>query len=494
MNHEEYLLEMRKIDKRFPGTHALDSVDFNLKKGEVHSLIGQNGSGKSTLMNILAGGLAKDAGQIIRKGEEIHITSPISARNNGIAMIHQELNLFSEVTVGDNLYFGAIPKYRGLICWNEMFADADEAMRMLSGEIKGRQKIAELSVAQQQLVEIVRAILKKTEIIIMDEPTASLTNDEADGLFKVVEKIKASGVSIIFISHRLDEVMRISDRVTVLRDGKLIGTLERNEIQGKEQLVDMMVNIKPVVQKNGNRKISKEIVLETRNLSMSNRLSDVSVKLHKGEVLGLAGLVGAGRTELLKTVFGAYKPDKGEIVVGGQAWSEMTPAKAVRLGIAYMSEDRKDEGLLLKMTCEENTVYSCMESYSRFGLIRPGKQREDYQKLAGDLRLKASSPKDPAGALSGGNQQKLVIAKWLAAQSTIILMDEPTRGIDVGAKSEIYALIRKLADEGKSIIFVSSELEEVQLVSDRILVMNKGRITKELPANSTVEEMMCYAV
>ena len=494
MASEQILLEMKQIDKQFPGTHALDHVDFSLQKGEVHALIGQNGSGKSTLMNVLSGGLSMDSGEILRNGKTVHITSPITALEHGIAMIHQELKLFPDLTVAENIYFGRYPKKAGRIDWDKMNRMADEAMSMLSDDIKGKQKISSLSIAQQQLVEIVRAIVKKTEIVIMDEPTASLTNEETRDLFRVIERVKASGVSIIFISHRLDEVLEISDRVTVLRDGVLIGTLSREQITGKDQLVDMMINVKTVELTAREANCSGPVVLEAKDVCLGNRLDHVSIQLHEGEVLGLAGLVGAGRTELLKTIFGAYHPDSGMIAIRGKVCREMTPKKAVSMGIAYMSEDRKNEGLLLQMSVEDNMIYSCMPSFSRFGLLRVSERAKTVDTMTRRLRLKTSGSKSLVGALSGGNQQKVVIAKWLAANSSIILMDEPTRGIDVGAKSEIYALVRQLADEGKSIIFVSSELEEVQLVSDRILVMGQGKVTAELPMNATVEEMMRYAV
>lgn len=485
---------MAGIDKVFPGTHALDHVDFNLKKGEVHALIGQNGSGKSTLMNVLSGTLLMDEGKIYRNQKQITISSPLAALEHGIAMIHQEMRLFPELSVAENLYFGNYPYRHGMIDWKRMYSMADEAMSMLSDEIKGDQKVGELSIAQQQLVEIVRALVKHTEVVIMDEPTASLTNEEAQSLFQVVEQVKSTGVSIIFISHRLDEILQIADRITVLRDGVLIGTKERAEIECKEQLVDMMISVKPVTAIHNSEKERGPVVLETKHLTLGRKLQDVSIQLHAGEVLGLAGLVGAGRTELLKTIFGVYRPDGGEILINGTVCRKLTPEKAVKLGIAYMSEDRKSEGLLLKMSVEDNMIYACMDEYSRMGLLKVKERRSTVDELTGQLRLKAGSPQSLSGSLSGGNQQKVVVAKWLAANSSIILMDEPTRGIDVGAKSEIYALVRQLADDGKSIIFVSSELEEVQLVSDRILVMSQGAVRKELKMNASVEEMMSYAV
>ena len=494
MGNGEYLLEMKGIDKQFPGTHALDHVDFRLRRGEVHALIGQNGSGKSTLMNILSGSLHMDEGEILRNGRLIHISSPITALKNGIAMIHQELKLFPDLTVAENIYFGRYPYSGGKIDWKKLYCMADEAMAMLSKDIKGKDKIRTLSVAQQQLVEIVRAIVKKTEVIIMDEPTASLTDEETKMLFRVIEQVKTTGVSIIFISHRLDEILQISDSVTVLRDGVLIGTLKKEEIHDKQQLVDMMINIKIKTYASETLKETGKVVLEIKDICLDKRLNHVSLQLHEGEILGIAGLVGAGRTELLKTIFGAYRQTQGTLLIQGKNILKNSPEMAVKNGISYMSEDRKSEGLLLKMSIQDNEIYASLNQYMRYGLMNLKKRAETVKTMKERLRLKMSSPKELVGSLSGGNQQKVVIAKWLAANSSIILMDEPTRGIDVGAKSEIYALIRELAQEGKSIIFVSSELEEVQIVSDRILVMKEGVITKELPANSTVEEMMRYAV
>lgn len=494
MGDREYLLEMRGIDKQFPGTHALDHVDFRLRKGEVHALIGQNGSGKSTLMNVLSGSLHMDEGEILKNGRTIHITSPITALKNGIAMIHQELKLFPDLTVAENIYFGRYPYAGGRIDWQRLYQMADEAMAMLSNDIRAGDKVKDLSVAQQQLVEIVRAIVKNTEVIIMDEPTASLTDDETKLLFQVVKQVKETGVSIIFISHRLDEILEISDSVTVLRDGVLIGTLKRDEICDKQQLVDMMINIKISPYSAQEERKRGDVVLEAEDICLGRKLEHVSFKLHQGEILGIAGLVGAGRTELLKTIFGVYHPTQGRLSVRGERITGNSPEAAVRNGISYMSEDRKGEGLLLKMSIQDNEIYASLSQYMKYGIMNFKKRNETVESMKKRLRLKMSSPQELVGNLSGGNQQKVVIAKWLAANSSIILMDEPTRGIDVGAKSEIYALIRELAQEGKSILFVSSELEEVQIVSDRILVMKEGSITRELPANSTVEEMMRYAV
>lgn len=328
----------------------------------------------------------------------------------------------------------------------------------------------------------------------MDEPTASLTDEETQALFQVVGKIKESGVGIVFISHRLDEVLQISDRVTILRDGVLMGCMERSKIQDKEQLVSKMIHARPSVTVKEDSREMGPVVLQVRNLSYQNRVRGVNLSLRQGEVLGIAGLVGAGRTELLKTIFGAYTPTQGEILVKGVTYKKLGIRQAVNLGIAYMPEDRKGEGLLLKMSVEDNEIYAGLDLYTRCGVLDTKSQRQTVEEMGRRLRLKAGSVRDLAGSLSGGNQQKIVIAKWLIAQASIILMDEPTRGIDVGAKGEIYNLVRQLAKEGKSILFVSSELEEIQTVSDRIVVMRAGEFVRELPMNSTVEEMMHYAV
>lgn len=494
MEHNAYLLEMKQIDKIFPGTHALDHVNLSLKKGEVHALIGQNGSGKSTLMSILSGGLRMDSGEIFKNGKKISVTSPIIALNKGITMIHQELKLFPELTVAENILFGNYPQKRGSIDWQELFRQADEAIQMLNSNIDVKVKVKELSVPQQQIVEIMRAIVRNSEILIMDEPTASLSDQEAQILFNVIHELKSRGVTIVFISHRLDEVLSISDRITVLRDGLLVGVFERHEITSKDQLVQLMINMKTNIEPEHEVHHLDETILTMKNISMGKKLHNINLELKQGEVLGIAGLMGSGRTELLKTIFGAYTPTEGNILVGGGEYSKLTPKQAVRLGIAYMSEDRKSEGLLLKMSIQDNEIYASFDKFSRFGIINNRKRKQAVDEMTEKLRLKAGSVKDEASSLSGGNQQKVVIAKWLCAQSSIILMDEPTRGIDVGAKSEIYKLVRELAKEGKSIIFVSSELEEIQMVCDRILVICDGRIRKELPAKSTVQEIMKYAV
>ncbi len=491
-----YLLKMSGIDKRFPGTHALKNVNFDLKQGEVHALIGQNGSGKSTLMNILSGSIHKDKGVIERKGRAINISSPMVALENGITMIHQELKLFPALTVAENIFFGNYPKKNGLIDWSKLWIMAEEAVLLLSNEIDIKQKVMELSTAQQQIVEIVRALVKKTEVVIMDEPTASLTGDEVKELFDIIRRIKGTGVSFIFISHRLDEVLEIADRVTVLRDGELIATIDRENIYGKEMLVELMINIKLKDNMHKRPLTIQElpIILETKDLCFNNKLHNVSLTLRKGEILGIAGLLGSGRTELLKVIFGALKADTGQVLINGRVLKKRTPENAVKAGIAFVSEDRKVEGLFLHMSISDNIIYSSFHEHSSSGFINNKKKYRSVTELASRLYIKSSNYEDYANSLSGGNQQKVVLAKWLAANSTIILMDEPTRGIDIGSKSEIYNLVRQLAQSGKSILFVSSELEEIELLCDRILVMRRGSINKELPGGSTVEEMMLYAV
>lgn len=489
------LLEMRQIDKRFPGTHALNNVDFSLRKGEIHALIGQNGSGKSTLMNILSGSLPSDSGEILLHGEKKEFRTPEQAIENGIGMVRQELSLIPELTISENIYFGRFPKQRGCIDWKTLHKDGQEAISVLSDELNAKQAVRELSVAQQQLVEITRVLAYNTEVVIMDEPTASLNDEEVQSLFEIIHKIVDQGVSIIYISHRLDEIMHIADRVTVLRDGLLIGTLEGDEIKDKDQLVSMMINVQSSsYYRHDAARTPGDIALATKDLCMENKLKDINLELRKGEVVGIAGLMGSGRTELLKTLFGVYRPTKGTITVDETSFEAMNPKQAVALGMAYMSEDRKDEGLLLDMSISDNVVYSSFDKMTRWGILKVQEQKAIVKELGQRLRLKAGSMQSIPRELSGGNQQKVVIAKWLCADSDIILMDEPTRGIDVGAKEEIYNLVSQLADSGKSILFVSSELEEVQRVSDRVLILRDGEITKELPANSTVEEMMKYAV
>ena len=493
----ETILKMKKINKIFPGTQALRNVDFEVRKGEIHSVIGTNGSGKSTLMNILAGVILPTSGTIEFKNETMEFHSPSQAMKKGIVMIHQELKLIPEISVSENIYFGRFFKHKALpvIDWTLMNKETKKIIGELNNSIDPKDKISSLSVAEQQMVEIAKALSQKAEIIIMDEPTASLTLEETKVLFKIIRDVQKKGVSIIYISHRLDEVLEISDRITVLKDSQFIATMSNDSSVSKERLVKLMLQ-KEYVQENKavfNRVVENKTVLSAKNIWHSNKVFDVSFDIKKGEVLGIAGLLGSGRTELLKCIFGALPLRNGEFHINSKRYNPKSPKDAVRNGIALISEDRKGEGLVLSMSILDNMAFPNFKRFLAGPVIKQKKLKEKVQEQVKALNLKCDKVSSHVSNLSGGNQQKVVLGKWMLAHSDIILMDEPTRGIDVGAKEEVYSLVRDLAQKGKSIIFVSSELEEVKRVSDRILVMYNGRITGELYQNNTMEEILRYA-
>lgn len=493
----EIICEMQHIDKIFPGTQALNNVDFDIRSGEIHALIGTNGSGKSTLANILAGTFQATKGNIILNGEKVIFNDPSQAMKKGIMLIHQELKLIPEMTVAENIYFGRFTGYKKfpVINWKKMNKEASKILKELGAEIEPDQKISRLSIANRQLVEIAKVLSKEAKIMIMDEPTASLTFDEVKILFKIIKDIKQKGISVVYISHRLEEVLQISDRITILEDSKLITTIDNDSGVTKEQLVKLMIpKEKEYVSKdNKKRKIGKSVVFSARNVNFSNKVFDFSLDLREGEVLGLAGLVGAGRTELLKCIFGALKIKNGEFYIKGKPYKPKSPISALQNRVALISEDRKSEGLILSMSIVDNMLFPNFTRYSFGPIIRQRKIREKVKEQAEKLNLRVKNLNSNVSSLSGGNQQKVVIGKWLLANSDIILMDEPTRGIDVGTKAEIYDLVETLSSAGKSIIFVSSELDEVLKVSDRILVMYNGRNVQEFNKNITIGEVVRYA-
>lgn len=487
----EPLVRMEGIEKRFPGVLALSGCRFELEAGEVHALVGENGAGKSTLMKILTGVYRKDAGTIFYKGQEVDIPHAKAAQQLGIGIIHQELNLIPDLTVAQNLFIGREPrKALGLLLDNkELERRAVHWLGQLNLKVDPRAKVSDLTVAMQQMIEIVKALSHHSEVLIMDEPTAALTDSEIVELFRVIRQLKASGVGIVYISHRMEELKEISDRITVMRDGRYIDTVPTKETP-VERIIAMMVGRElqdrtRAVPVSG----SKETVLEVKGLNRGNAVKDVSFRLHKGEILSIAGLMGAGRTEVARAIFGADRPDSGEIVIRGRKARIRDPHDAVRLGIGYLSEDRKRYGLLLEMDVRTNIAVS---SYSRFrrwtGWMRDKEMEKTAEEQVNALRIKTPGVFQPVKFLSGGNQQKVVIGKWLVRDCDILIFDEPTRGIDVGAKAEIYALLEELAARGKSIIMISSELPEILRLSHRILVMCEGRITGELSADGATQE------
>lgn len=495
MNDE--LVVMEGIDKSFPGVHALENCSFDLRAGEVHALVGENGAGKSTLMKVLAGVYSKDAGRILLRGKEVNLSNPRAAQQHGISMIHQELNLMPHLTVAQNIFIGREPRQGVRFLLNEK-AINDQTRQLLETmhvDLDPRTKVASLTVAKQQMVEIAKALSFNSDVLIMDEPTAALTDAEIEELFRIIRHLRDRGVGIVYITHRLEELWRIADRVTVMRDGHYIDTV-RIEDADINRIISMMVGrtiyeASPEIPENG----SQEVVLEVRNLSRGRALQNVSFQLKKGEIVGFAGLMGAGRTEVARAIFGADPVDSGEILVRGRKVTIKSPRDAVRHGIGYLSEDRKRYGLTLDMDVETNIVLAAFRRFLTWlGVVQPGKIRATATQFVNMLAIKTPSLQQKVKHLSGGNQQKLVIAKWLTADTDILIFDEPTRGIDVGAKSEIYRLLNDLARQGKSIIMISSELPEILRMSHRIIVMCEGRITGELGSTeATQEKIMQFA-
>jgi len=493
----EVLVTMEGIEKSFPGVHALADCRFDLRAGEVHALVGENGAGKSTLMKVLAGVYSRDAGQVFFKGRPVDIPNPRAAQDLGISMIHQELNLMPHLTVAQNIFIGREPRgaLKFLLDEKDTNLKTRELLDTLHLKLNPRARVSSLSVAKQQMVEIAKALSLNAEVLIMDEPTAALTEGEIQELFRIIRQLRAKGVGIVYISHRLEELKQISDRITVMRDGRYIDTVPTPEAT-IDQIISMMVGrtiyeASPEIPDNGHA----DVMLEVRNLNRGRALHDISFSLKRGEIVGFAGLMGAGRTEVARAIFGADPIDSGEIYVAGKRVRIKGPSDAVRHGIGYLSEDRKRYGLTLGMDVEENIVLAAFNRFLNWlGFVDRARTRATAERLVEMLSIKTPSIQQKAKNLSGGNQQKLVIAKWLTADTHILIFDEPTRGIDVGAKSEIYKLLNELARQGKSIIMISSELPEVLRMSHRIIVMCEGRITGTLDAaDATQEKIMQYA-
>ncbi len=491
------LIRMDNISKEFPGVKALDNVSFQLRAGEVHALVGENGAGKSTLMKVLTGIYSKDEGKIFCHGEEVEIDSVRASQKLGIIMIHQELNLMSHLTVAQNIFIGREVRGKAGIFLNdaEINRKSAEIFKRLNVDIDPATKVRNLTVAKQQMVEIAKALSYNSEILIMDEPTASLTTREIEDLFRVIRMLKDEGKGIIYISHRLEELKQISDRITVMRDGTYIDTIDTKDIE-IDRIISMMVGREIFVTKTeSNLSPDAPVALEVKHLNCGKMVQNISFQVHQGEILGIAGLMGAGRTETARAIFGADKTQSGEIYVYGQQVHIKSPNDAVRNGIAYLSEDRKRYGVLLGLNLEHNTSLADMKDFTQAKLfINFRKARKNTEVMIQRLKIKAPSSKQLAKFLSGGNQQKLVLAKWLTRNSEIFIFDEPTRGIDVGAKNEIYKLLNDLAAQGKAIIMISSELPEIIRVSDRVLVMCEGHISGEVKGNEINQNtIMRYA-
>jgi ribose transport system ATP-binding protein len=486
----EPLVLMEGIDKSFTGVHALIQCRFELRSGEVHALLGENGAGKSTLMKVLSGVYTKDAGKIFFKGKEVEIPNPRAAQHLGISIIHQELNLMNHLTIAQNIFIGREPRTAKILLnddeINRRTAKLFETMHL---NLDPRTKVADLTVAKQQMVEIAKSLSFNAEVLIMDEPTAALTEAEIDELFQIIRQLRDKGVGIVHISHRLQEIKQISDRVTVMRDGHYIDTVITSETS-IEKIISMMVGrtiyeTSPEIPEHP----SEEVVLEVKNLHQGNLLKDINFNLMKGEILGFAGLMGAGRTEVARAIFGADRYDSGEIFVRGKKAHIRSPREAVAHGIGYLSEDRKRCGLTLGMDVKDNIVLASLRKFlSWIGWVNFAKTSSTAADISRSLNIKPPSLEQKVKFLSGGNQQKVVVAKWLVADTEILIFDEPTRGIDVGAKSEIYKLLNDLTHQGKSIIMISSELPEILRMSHRVVVMCEGRITGILNASEATQE------
>ena len=487
------LLELSNITKRFPGVVALDGIQFDLEAGEIHGLLGENGAGKSTLLKIITGVHQPDEGEIVLEGERIVFNNPLDAKRAGIAAIYQEPTCFPELSISENVFMGH-PLVSGRLNrmdWKGMHQRTEQLLQELNIHLDPRTTMGLLNVAERQLVEIAKALSLDSKILLMDEPTSSLTIQEAERLFKVIRRLREDGVAIIFISHRLEEVFELTDRVTVLRDGKYIGTKGTEELTTQEVIRMMVGRSMDELYPKKEVKIGNPL-LEVKNLTRQGEFSDISFSVREGEILGIAGLVGAGRTEMARAIFGITSPDGGEIRLADQRLKIKNPRDALRAGIAYLPEDRQDHGLVLAMDLSQNTTISILDRF-KYNLLDKKQEREITEKYIELLSIRTSGCTQLARNLSGGNQQKVVLAKWMATEPRLLILDEPTRGVDVQAKAAVHTLIGELAGQGLGIIIISSELPEVLGISDRILVMHEGKIAAEFMRDEATQELILQA-
>ena len=491
---EKPLLQAKGITKTFPGVLALSNVDFDLYPGEVHVLLGENGAGKSTLMKVLAGAYPSDSGTIVLNGQEIRLVNPRQAQKLGIGIIYQEFNLVPYMSVAQNIFQGRFPHRWGLLDQTRMHAESLKLLNSLNMYIDTRAKVISLGVAQQQMVEVAKALSVQSKILIMDEPTAALTDREIEQLFAAIHRLKQQGIGIIYISHRLQEVHQIGDRVTVLRDGKFIGTRQVNQVT-VDELITMMVGRTITHMFPRDYQPRGAEALRVEGMCRGTRLRGASLVVHSGEIVGLAGLVGAGRTELARAVFGADPYETGEVYVFGQQVKAASPDRMVKLGMGLLPEDRKVQGLAMILSLSENIVLASLQRLFPRRFVDTRKEREVVAQYIQDLRIATPSPKRLVQFLSGGTQQKVVLAKWLCTHSRIFIFDEPTRGIDVGAKAEIHGFMNELVKQGAAVLMISSDLPEILGMSDRIYVMRQGQVVAEVPRDrATQERIVAYAM
>jgi rhamnose transport system ATP-binding protein len=485
------VIQLRSISKRFGAVQALSNVDLDLFAGEVHALVGENGAGKSTLVKILAGVTHPDSGTVSIQGRAVNITGPARARELGVAVIHQHANLFPDLTIAENVFIADMPRRSGRIDWRGMRARATELFETLGAPMRVTGPVRGLGVADQQLIEIAKALSADARVVVMDEPTASLSPREVNRLRTVIAQLRDRGAAILFVSHRLEEVFDLSQRVTVLRDGAHVVTLETHQLTPGEVIRHMVGRSvdalfpKPQV-------ATGEAVLEVDNVSRAGAFQDVSLTVHKGEIVGLAGLVGAGRTEVARCLFGIDRADSGEVRIGGKAVSLESPNAAMRAGLVYVPEDRHAQGLVLDFSVAQNVSLPLLRRLYRLLLVGNKEERLAVRYID-QLSIKTQGPAQPVAALSGGNQQKVVIAKWLAAEPRVLILDEPTQGVDIGAKADVHRIIGDLAAAGMAVLLISSELPEILGMSDRILVMHDGRIEDELSRDEATQEKVMFA-
>lgn len=489
MPADENILALRKINKAFPGVNALSDVNFEVRKGEVHALVGENGAGKSTLMKILSGAYKKDSGTIVFDGKEVEINSPRVSEKLGISIIYQELNLINRMSIAENVFLGRSPRKFGVIQWKQMANNAKELFHNFDIKMDVSKSVRELSIAQQQIVEIVKAVSINAKLVIMDEPTSSLTDNETKILFRIIRSLTAREIAVIFITHRLEEVFEIADQLTVLRDGCCIA---KREVKGltKHELISLMIG-RELTQQFPQRNVQLgEECFRVEHISDGYRVKDVSFSVRRGEVLGFAGLVGAGRTDTMRLIFGANKKTRGNIYINNQEIQIKSPSEAVANKIGFVTENRKEEGLFLTLPIRKNIVTVAIDKIKSFHILNFAKEKAFSDKYVKELRINTTSIDQKVVYLSGGNQQKVVLAKWLLSDSEVIILDEPTRGIDVGAKREIFEIINHLAAQGKAILLISSETEEIMGISDRILVMHEGKISGEVTKHNFSERII----
>ena len=499
-NADELILEFRGITKDFPGVRALDHVDFSLKKGEVHALVGENGAGKSTLIKILAGVFPATEGEIYYNGKRAEIRNPKRGLEMGISVIYQELNLVPYISVAKNIFLGREPGRKWLpflIDYPRLHQDAEAVLESIGADIDTHVNAVKLGVGEMQVVEMARAFTYDASILVMDEPTAALSQKEIEQLFSAIEKFKKKGTSIIYISHRLEEIFEIADRVTVLRDGQIISTMGVDEITSMDEIIKLMVgrSMSAYFHREFLEEEEKgDVALEVKNLSKEGLLNDVSLYIRSGEIVGLAGLVGARRTELARAIFGVDGYDAGDVYIFGEKVSS-TPEKSVAMGIGFIPEDRKNEGLALILPIKENIIVAGLKKLFPRGIINPARQSKVVDEYVEALRIATPTINRLTRFLSGGNQQKVVVAKWLCTQAKIFIFDEPTRGVDVGAKAEIHQLMNEMVKIGATILMISSELPEILNMSDRVYVMHEGKVVKELQRDQADQEtVLKYAM